>query len=416
MSLLEVDLTSAELGVLGAVIATKGECLDDIALVGDDFNDKRHGDLFDLMVSRYGRGESVDPISLAATSKAFDPVFMHQLSEHGRFAYAVGEHADIVSRHGQARRLRAVGDGLHQMNESMPLEVMRERAQGLLDQALGQQKSKVRMLADIVPGVLDSMRREDTYVPSPWPKLDMLIGGFRPGAVYVVGARPGVGKTVIALQIAQSLAQHGHVSFSSLEMSEEELVKRILSERLAIPMQRAANNELNAADWEKIATYNNRVTANIAFDTRATMGPSGIREHARQVSRRSPLAGVVVDYLQLMSSSGPKGKRYDDVSEFSRQMKLMAKDLEVPVVVLSQLNRDSEKGGTSTPRLSDLRDSGAIEQDADVVILLSRDTSEDVSSVGVIELDVAKNRHGKTGVVRLAWQGHYSRAVEMAMP
>jgi len=170
------------------------------------------------------------------------------------------------------------------------------------------------------------------------------------------------------------------------------------------------NADLTLRDWDDLARHEERVTSlNIYIDDRSSVTPSDIRQHARAVSREGKLVGIVVDYLQLMASTS-KQDRHVVVAEFTRQMKIMAKDLQVPVVLLSQLNRMSEQRPDATPKLSELRESGSIEQDADVVILLSR--SEQPGEENDILFDVAKNRHGPTGVVMLEWQGYVSRIVD----
>lgn len=205
------------------------------------------------------------------------------------------------------------------------------------------------------------------------------------------------------------------MAFASLEMSERELVARLISERLDIFVSKikgggVAEGKMTDFDWGKIAARQGEVTGlDIAVDDRASVSSTDIRNFARSVSRHKPLAGVVVDYLQLMASTS-KADRHVQVSEFSRQMKIMAKDFNVPVIILSQLNRQSENRADSAPKLSELRESGAIEQDADVVILLSRKAAW--NGAESLVMDVAKNRHGKTDVIELAWQGEFSRAVE----
>ena len=413
MDIFAPTATEAEWHVIGSVMDTNGRSLDDIALRGDDFADKRMGDFFDLMRERYASGQPVDVLSMNELDHTMDPTAL--LAIEYRRGTSIEYIAEIVSKHGLARRLQAVGDGLRAFGAEKfeSSQVMTERAQRMMDEALGQSATRVRFLADILPDVFTTMRTAATFIKTPWWKLNTFIGGLRPGAVYVIGARPGVGKSVIALQLAQALAEQGSVAFSSLEMSDEELVKRILSERLGIPMDRTSNNAMTADDWLVVNERRSLIETRIAIDARATVGPLEIKQFARQVGKVQPLAGIVVDYLQLMSSTDSKQSRYQAVSEFSRQMKLLAKDLRVPVILLSQLNRNSTTALNAAPKMSELRDSGAIEQDADVVILLHRDLSDDSVSAGTITLDVAKNRHGSTGVFDLAWEGHYARAMDM---
>lgn len=406
--MLETDIATAELSVLGAILATGGEAFDDITITEDDFNDPRLGGIFDTMRAMRFAGEHIDQVTVSAKYPD-DAAFVWGLTDHAPFVGAVESYADIVAAHGMHRRLRAVAAGILQLTPDHTVQSQLERVHELVDGLEAKQKTRLKFVRDILPSVLDRMESEDLFVPSPWPTLNKIIGGFRPGAVYVVGARPGVGKTVVAAQIAAELSKHGGVAFSSLEMSDTELVGRLLSERLGLFVHKVKDGNMTDRDWELIAKRRHEVESlNIAIDDRASVSPSDIRQHARAVKRATGLSGVVVDYLQLMSST-TKQDRHVVVSEFSRQMKILAKDLNVPVILLSQLNRQSEQRMDSAPKLSELRESGAIEQDADVVILLSRHGEEPTEELW---LDVAKNRHGTTDVASLAWEGQFSRATE----
>jgi len=398
----------AELAVLGAVIATAGSCLDDIALTGADFFEPGRGDLFDIMRTRYAAGQHVDMVTMMNAAPGKE-VFVASLIDHTPFAYAVEEYAGIVAQHALRRRLSGVGAALAGMDPTLDVATMSERAQALVDEAVGSQKSKVRFVKDILPGVIERMQAKESFTLTPWPTLNAAIGGLRPGAVYVVAARPAQGKTVIAAQLAAGLAEHGMVAFSSLEMTEDELVARLIAERLAIGVGRIKDSRMTNEDWQKLERGRPALEAmGIAIDDRSNVATTEVRTFARSVSRHGKLAGIVVDYMQLMTSKS-KMDRHLQVSEFSRQLKIMAKDLHVPVIALSQLNRQSESRADGIPKLSDLRESGSIEQDADIVIMLRR---EGEGNREEIILDVVKNRHGETGEVSLAWQGHFSRAVE----
>jgi len=401
-------LEEAELAVLGAVIATGGKCVDDIALTGEDFREPFRGDLFDQMRSMRQSGKHVDQLTLSDLYPKH-AAFIWTLTEHAPFAHAVVSYADIVATHALRRRLAEAGAALAGLDPALSRSQMADRAVELVDTAVGSQQQKLRFVRDILPEVIDRLRGKETFTPTPWGELNTQIGGLRPGALYVIGARPGVGKTVIAAQLAAQLAQTGLVAFSSLEMTEHELVQRLIAERLLIMVGKIKDARMTDRDWELLMTRKAELEAlNIAIDDRSGISAGEVRTFARQVSRKGRLVGVVVDYLQLMTSGG-RMDRHLQVAEFSRQLKILAKDFQVPVIALSQLNRNSESTALAQPKLSDLRESGAIEQDADVVMLLRRE-GDDLAEHLVI--DVAKNRHGQTGEVDLAWQGEFSRAVE----
>ena len=399
---------NAELAVLGAVVATAGECLDDIALTGQDFANPVHGDLFDVMRTMRNESKHIDLVTVmnAVPEKR---ALIATLTDHSPFASAVESYAGIVANHSMRRKLSAVSMALNNFDQNLTVEEISEQARKLVDDATGEHKAKIRFVKDYTQSVVDRLVSKDMFVETPWKSLNYAIGGFRPGAVYVIAARPGVGKTVVAAQIAVALSQHGLVPFSSLEMSGDELVTRLISEQLQISVGHLKDARMTDRDWQLFEQGRSKVDGlQIAIDDRSGIGTGEIRSFVRTVSRHGKLAGIVVDYMQLMVSKN-KMERHNQVAEFSRQLKIMAKDFQVPVIALSQLNRNLENRAEGHPRLSDLRESGAIEQDADVVMLLRREGYEPNQS---LIIDVAKNRHGMTGEVQLAWDGVYSRAVE----
>lgn len=398
----------AERAVLGSVLASSGKILDELDLTGDDFYDPKRGDLFDTMRDMWARRIPVEAFTLSE-SRPDDTAFLFGLTDSAVPASSAPFYADVVKRDGLRRRLAAVGARLGQFESGMDSAAVADEARRLVDDAIGQTGQKVRFVADVLPDVVERMNAKEVFVPSPWPTLNAAIGGFRPGAVYVVAARPGMGKTVIGAQIAAQLAGNGNVAFSSLEMTAGELVSRFVAERLMINVGRVKDARMNDRDWAVFNRDRAKVESlRIAIDDRSGIGASDVRMFARSVARSGNLAGVVVDYMQLMVSR-QRMDRHLQVAEFSRQLKIMAKDFQVPVIALSQLNRNSEMSVDRKPRLADLRESGAIEQDADVVMLLRRDGEYPSES---LIIDVAKNRHGEVGEVDLHWDGQFSRAVE----
>ncbi|GAA3581225.1 replicative DNA helicase [Klugiella xanthotipulae] len=403
------DVTNAELAVLGAALHSAGEILDELTLTGSDFTGTHNGRIYDTMLTLRAAGEPVEPTTLADRLPTL-AAHITALTEHGRATSSAPFNASIVAKNALHQRLTDVGYGLQNLDPGMSSAEMTEYARKTIDDALGKQQARVRFIRDILPDLLAPAESNDLFVPTPWEALNTAIGGLRPGCLYVIGARPGVGKTVIAGQLAIALAARGTVAFSSLEMSDRELVARLVSERLNIPVGRFKENRITDRDRERIANNMGVVDLPIAIDDRAKVAPATVRAFARTVERHGKLAGVVVDYMQLMSvANTARRSRQEVVSEFSRDLKIMAKDLGVPVIALSQLNRDSESRLDGTPKLADLRESGAIEQDADCIILLTR---RDSMAGEVITLDVAKNRHGETPVVELHWEGEFQRATE----
>ncbi|WP_020097402.1 replicative DNA helicase [Microbacterium sp. 11MF] len=403
----------AEVALLTAVLITNGAALDDIALTGHDFYEPRHGDIFDAMRREWDQGRPVDAFTLSEAMPN-DAALLFGLTSVPAAAGSVPFYADIVAKRALRRRLSSVAAALTNIESGLDAADVADRARTMIEEAIGTGTAKLRFVRDVLDDVMDRKSDRSVFVPSPWEKLNGAIGGFRPGAVYVVAARPGVGKTVIAAQIATQLASDGNVAFASLEMTIEELVARFVSERALISVGHIKDARLTEHDFELYRRARPTLEQlNIAIDDRSGLAPSDIRTFARTVAKQpGGLSGIVVDYMQLMVAKS-KGDRHLQVAEFSRQLKILAKDMKVPVIALSQLNRNSEATTLSVPKLSDLRESGAIEQDADVVMLLRKEgLIEDPRADVDLVIDVAKNRHGRTGEIRLVWDGQHSRAVD----
>lgn len=411
----------AEIGLIGAALATNGEALDELALTGGDFDEPSRGAVFDAARKLREAGRGVDLVTLIGAVPESHQHIVYDAAGWSAVAYNVREWADLVHDAAVRRRVSQAGLQIAGLSPDMAAGDLVDRAQAIVSElSAATVKHDFKFVGELLDDVLVQVAEQESFHKTPWSGLDRIIGGFRPGAVYVVAARPGVGKSVVAAQIATALADSGAVAFSSLEMSAYELVQRFISERAQVNVGRLKNNRLDDHDFKLINSRREALQKlNIAIDDRTSISPSDVRAFARGLSRVKPLSGVVVDYLQLMSSSG-KSERYAQVTEFSRQMKVLAKDFQVPVIVLSQLNRAVDSRTDGVPRLSDLRESGAIEQDADVVMLLRREESSGTTPTGrpsmtgeSLIIDVAKNRHGQVFEVELDWQGPYSRAVDL---
>lgn len=252
-------------------------------------------------------------------------------------------------------------------------------------------------------------------IPTGFSYLDkMLAGGMHRSDLVLVGARPGMGKTSFALNVARNMAVKGRkVLFFSLEMSNEQLAQRVISTEARIVSSKLRTGEINDADWEKIGlALENLVNAELYFDDSANIT---VPEMKARVRRMKGVECVVIDYLQLMSGTKRTENRVQEISEITRSLKLMAKDLDIPVITCSQLSRNTAKTSDHRPQLTDLRESGSIEQDADIVLMLHREgyynneeQQENPSTVSEAEIIVAKNRHGETGKVNVAWNAEFT--------
>lgn len=406
-------IEAAEAIVLGGILTTEGSILDDYRVRGHDFLEPRREAWFEHLLGEHLANRPATTIGLAEKFPDHAPEIW-SLSDHafGQTRESLVWHSERVRTYGMYRRVWSATEGIRGMGiEDLGADEILELARAELDRNAGQPKIRARRVKETLDQVLESMDDDSPLIPTPWPSLDQLIGGFRPGTLIVVAARPAVGKSVVAAQIAARLSSEGTVGFSSLEMGAEELVSRYLAATLAINVGRIMTGNLTDYDRQLIATRRREVDMlDVVMDDRAGVGIGEIVSFARGLAREGTLTGLVVDYLQLMTARGPVQDRHLVVGEFSRQLKVLSKDLQIPVVALSQLNRKLEDRADGLPRISDLRESGSIEQDADIIILLRREG--EFPNERLI-LDVAKHRQGKTGEVELDWQGMYSRAVEL---
>ena len=397
----------AERAVIGGILVTNGKCIDDLTLQPDDFHEIKLGKVFDLARRMHLNGEAVDAITIsshpayAEIGVPFADLF--KLTDYTVHASNVEYYANLVIEAATRRKVIDASSKIIEDAQKLDFSYLTETARKRLDDAVGIKHHSVAFITDEISETIDSMQQPSRAYPTPWALLTKAIGGFRAGSLYTIGARPGKGKTSIGLQCAMTLSRSGAVAFSSLEMGRAEIHKRIISIGASIPMESTMNNALTSTEWERLARFKEEIRPNIAIDDRAEVSIHDIRSFARSVHRVMPLKGVIVDYLQLMSSRDNR-PRHELVAEMSRQLKILARDLEVPVIALSQLNRNSEMRSDKKPSLADLRESGAIEQDSDVVILLHQEEE-------LILLDIAKNRQGPPALVKLRWEGEYARAV-----
>jgi len=255
-------------------------------------------------------------------------------------------------------------------------------------------------------------------VPTGFHELDRLTNGLHPGQMIVIAARPAIGKSTLGIDIVRSAAIHHNKAavVFSLEMSRSEIAMRLLSAEASVRLQDLRTGKVDQPGWQKLAQVQSEVTnAPLFIDDSPNMSLMEIRAKCRRLKQRHDLQLVVIDYLQLMSSGKRVESRQQEVSEFSRALKLLAKELEVPVIAISQLNRGPEQRTDKKPQMSDLRESGSIEQDADMVILLHREDAyeREHPRAGEADLIVAKHRNGPTATVTVAFQGGYSRFVDM---
>ncbi|MBN0040200.1 AAA family ATPase [Cellulosimicrobium cellulans] len=398
---------SPEPALVGIALHT-GAVTGDVDVQPGDFADPRLGAIWATITRLHQAGQPTDPITVVAQPfdgiRGVDAVLLHTLHADAPLALEADHYARLVIEQAQRRRLSATAVRIQQLvHEQAPAADAIEIARAEID-ACNRATAETNYIADHLDHVIESLDTEPEFTPTPWVDLNHLIHGWMPGALYTIGARPGVGKSLISTQAAVELAKTGHVAMNNLEMSKTEIIKRIYAQTAQIKLDRLLFNKLEAADWQKVEQHKPAIRAlQLSIDDRTDVRPVDIKAHARTISRRGHLAGVVVDYVQLMNAApGDKRPRHEVVGEFSRQLKVLAKELHVPVIMLAQLNRDA---ANRPPGLADLRESGSLEQDSDVVILLHVNEDDPTE----MHLNVAKNRHGQTGDLTLLRRGHYAR-------
>lgn len=430
---------AAEQGVLGSMLQSRSAISDVLeVLKGDDFYRPAHQIIFEVVATLHTKGEAADTITVYSTlvkrgeaQLAGGALYLHDLTHNVPSPASASHYADIV-------REQAVLRGLYYSSakiRSYALNPSGEDADDLVFRAQSdlsaitslRNRQDYQPLSAVLPGALDNMAALGARggavsgVPTGFSDLDSLTNGWQPGQVIVVAARPAVGKSTIGLDFIRSAAIVCNIpaAIFSLEMGRDEIIQRTLSAECRIPLHDIRAGRLTEGDYTKMAKRIADIgEAPLFIDDSANMSITEIQAKCGRLKDQHNLGLVMIDYLQLMGSPTKSESRQNDVSEISRSIKLMAKKLEVPVIAISQLNRGPEQRTDKKPLLSDLRESGSIEQDADMVILLSRPDYQEKEHprAGEADLHVAKHRNGPTTTITVAFQGHYSRFVDMASP
>ena len=423
----------AEQGVLGGMLLSKDAIADVVEIIRErDFYRPAHELIYDAIVDLYGRGEPVDPVTVSAEltkrgdiARAGGAPYLHTLISSVPTAANAGYYAKIVRERAILRRLVEAGTKIVQLGYS---------TEGEVDDAVDQAQAEVYsvterranedyvQLSTLLPAALDEIEKISQGVmgegvKTGFKELDSLTNGLHPGNMIVLAARPAVGKSTLGLDIARHASIHkGDTSvIFSLEMSRSEITMRMLSAEARVALNNIRAGTLNDEEWARLARRMGEISeAPLFIDDSPNLSLMEIRAKARRLKQRHNLKLIVIDYLQLMTSGKRVENRQQEVSEFSRQLKLLAKELNVPIIAISQLNRSPEQRSDKKPLLSDLRESGSIEQDADVVILLHRDDLYDNQNrSGEADLIVAKHRNGPTRTITVSAQLHFARFVDM---
>ena len=428
----------AEESVLGAMLLSPGAigAVTEILSAGDFYRES-HGIIFRACLALYQQGEPVDAITLVDALEERGELEqvggrpkIHELAALVPAAANAAHYARIVREMATLRGLVRAGSEIARLGQERPGETtdLVDRAEQIVFD-LAQQR--VTSDFDHIEGLLkESFERimhlyeagaDVTGIPTGFKELDKLTSGFQPGNLIIVAARPSMGKSALALCMAQSLAVRHEipVALFTLEMSKSEVTQRMMCSEARVESQSLRTGQLKADDWPRLtAACDKLMKAPIWVDDTGSITMMEIRSKARRLKMREPNLGlIIVDYLQLMTSGSSAENRVQEVSQISRQLKVLARDLEVPILALSQLSRAVEQRHDKRPILSDLRESGSIEQDADLVAFVYRDeyyNGEESDSQGIAELILAKHRNGPTDTIKLSFLRRYAKFADLA--
>jgi replicative DNA helicase len=430
----------AEESVIGAMMLSAvaiGAVTEATNLTAADFYRESHGHIYRAILALYAKGEPVDAITVvdeldrtSTLEAAGGAERVHELAALVPAAANASHYARIVSEMATLRGLIRAGNDIARLGFDRPGETIElvDRAESIVFD-LSQQRVSTEFahIDDLLKDSFETITKlyeagsDITGTATGFRDLDRLTSGFQPGNLIIVAARPSMGKSALALCMAANVAvRHEQpVALFTLEMSKAEVTQRLMCSEGKVESQRLRTGKLAADDWPRLtAACDKLAKAPIYVDDTGSITMMEIRSKLRRLKMREPnLSLVVVDYLQLMTSGTTSENRVQEVSQISRSLKVLARDLEVPIVALSQLSRAVEQRHDKRPILSDLRESGSIEQDADLVMFVYRDeyyNPEDTDSAGVAELIVAKHRNGATDMTKLAFQKRYAKFADLA--
>jgi replicative DNA helicase len=428
----------AEESVLGAMLLSPNaigsvtEILD-----ASDFYRERHGTIYRAALALWAKGEPVDAITLA--DELDERSELEQVGGSAKIAELaalvpatsnVDHYARIVKEMATLRGLVRVGSEIARLGqdrvgetadlvdraEQLVFELAQQRVSGDFDHIEALLKESFERIMHLYEAGADI-----TGVPTGFKEIDLLTSGLQPGNLVILAARPSMGKSALALCAAANLGvrQETPVALFTLEMSKAEVTQRLMCSEAKVESQRLRSGRLSQDDWPRLTAACDKLTkAPIYVDDTGSITMMELRSKARRLRSREPGLGlIVVDYIQLMSTGASVENRVQEVSQISRQLKVLARDLEVPILALSQLSRAVEQRHDKRPILSDLRESGSIEQDADLVAFVYRDEyyhGEESESQGLAEVILAKHRNGPTGTVKLSFLKRYAKFTDLA--
>ncbi|WP_028855665.1 replicative DNA helicase [Psychrilyobacter atlanticus] len=422
----------AERSVLGGVLL-KPDSLEDIVEIvkASDFYKGAHRNIYEAMLVAYSKGEVIDPVVLINTLKKQNKfeesggeAILYEIIEQVPTAANILTYARIVKEKATLRKLGDIGTQIVEMTHEgyEDIDDILDKAEGMIFKIAENKESKdVIEVKDIISQEYERLEKlmdnkgMTTGISSGFKHFDEMTNGFHPSDLVILAARPAMGKTAFVLNLALEAAveEKKSVMIFSLEMSNSQLLQRFLAAKARIPLSNLRNGFLEADHWVKLGSASSKLAeSSIQIADMPNINVMEIRAMARRAKAAGKLDMIIIDYLQLIKGRDKNGEsRQQEISDISRSLKIIARELEVPVIALSQLSRGPEQRADRRPMLSDLRDSGAIEQDADMVVFLYRDDyyNEDSEDAGIAEVIIGKQRNGPVGTVKLRFFHEYTQ-------
>ncbi len=423
--------TEAEQSVIGSMIMDRDAIIAATELIsGQDFYNRQYGILFDAITELFNEGKPVDLITLQDRLKEKDVPpetysleFIGALLESVPTSVNIRHYAKIVADKSLFRKLIQTAEGIANtcyLDKERVEQVLEDTEKQVFDLIQNRGSSEVASIKDVVLQSLESIEAASknkgsvTGIATGFYDLDYKTTGLQPSDLILVAARPSMGKTAFVLNIAEYVAVRSHITTAvfSLEMSKNQLVNRLLSMNSRVDSQSIRTGNLQDEEWARLMESARVIgESSLIIDDTPGISVAELRSKCRKFKLENQLGLVIIDYLQLMTGGRKSESRQQEISEISRSLKALAREIQCPVIALSQLSRAVEQRPDKRPMLSDLRESGAIEQDADVVMFIYRDEyyNHDTEDAGISEIIIGKQRNGPTGTVKLAYLAQYTK-------
>ena len=424
--------TIAEQAVLGSMLVDKDAVIAAVELlVPDDFYREDNKEIYAAMMELYGLGKHIDMITIidqlklrGTLEKVGDATYIATLIDNVPTTSNIESYVKIVEEKSVLRKLIKVANDILKLGYSQSEEVdtiIEQTEKKVFDVLQDRNARGYSSLKEVLVTAFDTIEKmyqnknKVSGIESGFIDLDQKISGLNPASLIIIAARPAMGKSAFVLNIAEFVAMHTKtpVMIFSLEMSKEEIANRMLASESEVDNMKIKNgNDLTSEDWLKLGQASGKLSdIPLYIDDTPGLSSAELRAKCRKAKLEKNIGLVIIDYLQLMESKTKSPSRQQEISEISRSLKILAKELQIPVIALSQLSRATESRTDHRPMLSDLRESGAIEQDADIVMFLHREDyyNPETDKKNVAEVIIAKNRSGQTGSVELAWLGQYTK-------